>query len=281
MRVFLSWSGGDSQRAAEALKPWLQRLLPGVEVWMSTHDIEAGTPWATVLHQRLRQADFGLLCLTDENLTAPWILYEAGALAMSSKVGCVVPLLLDVAPEKLPAPLAQFQGVRADAEGVWKILRSLNNAGGGGLEEERLREAFEKEWPSLAGSLGLDIKTSLRAGVLVVTPGSPQLLQEQQIQPLKDKVKELLRMGHKKIVLDFNEVRHFTSAALGVLLLGGKQGADVVVVGSPPPLLQLLEQTKLSRIVRHFPALDDAFAYFDQATDNAVPIGSAPRPGDG
>src|SRR5262249_20279544 len=113
MRAFLSWSGKKSHDAANALKPWLEKVLGGVQVWMSDHDIEAGTPWGTSLHEQLRHADFGILCLTPENLSAPWVLYEAGALAASSRAGCVVPYLLGVAPETLTPPLSLFQSAEA------------------------------------------------------------------------------------------------------------------------------------------------------------------------
>jgi hypothetical protein len=77
--VFVSWSGSISNRAANALKFWLKTVFTenDIDVWMSEHDIEAGTPWATGLHAHLKSADFGILCMTRENLNSPWLLYEA------------------------------------------------------------------------------------------------------------------------------------------------------------------------------------------------------------
>jgi anti-anti-sigma factor len=273
MQVFLSWSGDDSRSAAEALKPWLQRLFPGLEVWLSAHDIEAGTPWATVLHQQLRRTEFGLLCLTPENLTAPWILYEAGALAMSSKAGCVVPLLLDVAPEKLPAPLAQFQSVRADREGAWKVVRSLNTAQGDAVPEERLQQTFEHGWPDLARALGLDVRAQLQADVLVVTPTEAQLGNDQEVMTLRQKWRSFLRGGQKRIVFDLREVRWLSSVGLSFLFTAlavpKKEDAEVVAANLHPRVRDLFAMTHLLGHVRHFPTLEEALAYFE--TSPAAP----------
>jgi anti-anti-sigma factor len=268
MRVFLSWSGGDSQRAAEVLKPWLQQVLPGVEVWMSTHDIQAGSPWATVLHEQLRRAEFGILCLTPENLSAPWILYEAGALAMSSKVGCVVPLLLlDVAPEKLPAPLAQFQSVRADRAGTWKVVSSINAAGGDGMPEERLHKVFEMEWLALRRSLGLDITTQLCGDILVVTPSDPQMGCEDAFKILRDKMRAFILGGRRRIVIDLTDVRDLTSTGIAYLVhaqtSAKTRGAEVVLVNLHPRVGAMFEVTRMVSWIEQFPTLDEALAYFD------------------
>src|SRR5688572_20852627 len=155
MRVFLSWSGAKSKAAADALKPWLMRLLKDVEVWMSESDLGAGTSWGAALHDQLRRSDFGILCVTAENLNAPWMLYEAGALAISSTAGCVVPYLLDVAPHQLQPPLSLFQSAVADEEGTWKTVKSINQARPDRLTEDHLRQAFEQQWPILADQLGI------------------------------------------------------------------------------------------------------------------------------
>ena len=101
MQVFLSWSGESSKEMADALKPWLADVVPGLSVWMSDHDLEAGAAWGTELHEQLKRADFGILCVTRDNVNAPWMLYEAGALAVSTTTGCVVPYLRDVDPARL------------------------------------------------------------------------------------------------------------------------------------------------------------------------------------
>jgi anti-anti-sigma factor len=266
VQVFLSWSGAESQRAAEALKPWLQRLFPDLGVWMSAHDIEAGTAWATVLHEQLKQTDFGLLCLTEENLTAPWILYEAGALALSSKAGCVVPLLLDVAAEKVPSPLAQLQSVRADEEGLWKVARGINAARDGGTPDEHLRERYEGEWPGLAQALGLDINTCWVGDVLVVTPARAHFLDEDAIRVFQGKMLYLIRQGHTKILIDLAAVTTLMSSGLGALLAAAAQSrkreARLVLTNVQPSIQAVFRMTGMLEVFKCVPTVDEALAGF-------------------
>ena len=267
MQVFLSWSGAESKRAADAVGPWLERVCPGLQVWMSAHDIQAGTPWGTALHEQLKRTDFGVLCLTPENLTAPWVLYEAGALAMSSKVGCVVPFLLDVGPEKLPAPLAQFQSVPATKEGTWKLLWSIKNAQGGAPAEEALRTVFERAWADLARPLGLDVRTHLRGDVLIVTPTPTQLDRDEEVHGLEERLKALVRSGHQKVILDLAEATWSTSTGVGLVFRAStfwKQNAEVVLANTHPRVLQLLESVRILGLIKHFPTLEEALAYLNR-----------------
>lgn len=79
LRIFISWSGERSRTVAEALHQWLADVLHVVEPWLSAADIEKGSKWAQAVTGELERASFAVLCLTPENLTAPWLLFEAGA----------------------------------------------------------------------------------------------------------------------------------------------------------------------------------------------------------
>jgi anti-anti-sigma regulatory factor len=278
MQVFLSWSGAESKRAADALGPWLEEVCPGARVWTSTHDIQAGAPWGTALHEQLKRTDFGVLCLTAQNLTAPWILYEAGALATSSKVGCVVPFLLDVGPEKLPSPLSQFQSVPADREGAWKVVWSIHAASGGAATEEAVRAAFERAWPELARRLGLDVRARSQGGVLVVTPNRSQLAGDEAVNLLGERLKALVHGGHKKLVFDLSEVSTIGSVGMSLLFRVTTfwKGLEVVLVNAQPKILQLLELTHALRLLKHFPSLEEAVAYLNRpgGPEQARPSGA-------
>ena len=65
-------------------------------------DIDAGERWSNSVQKELEEPRFGILCLTQDNLTAPWILFEAGALAKTVQNTYVCPYLIDVAPERSP-----------------------------------------------------------------------------------------------------------------------------------------------------------------------------------
>jgi hypothetical protein len=80
----------------------------------------------------LAASNFGVLCITEENLRSPWLLDEAGAISKHSTVAAIVPYLLDVPPEGLPAPRQQFQRAEATREGTWALVQSINACRGGG-----------------------------------------------------------------------------------------------------------------------------------------------------
>ena len=126
MRTFISWSGTNSHKAAEALKEWLPFLFQTIEPWLSSSDIMAGTRWANELAENLDEIDFGILCLTQNNVNSPWIMFEAGALSKSLKKGRIVPYLIGINPKDLNnSPLSQFQCVASDKIGTKKLIVSI------------------------------------------------------------------------------------------------------------------------------------------------------------
>jgi tetratricopeptide (TPR) repeat protein len=117
---------------------------------MSDRDIEAGQRWNEQISLRLKDTSFGIVCLTSENLNAPWILFEAGALAKSVDSARVVPVLLGVRKADITFPLAQFQAVEADRDGIWDLILALNRGlGEDALQAETLRNIFEGLWGRL------------------------------------------------------------------------------------------------------------------------------------
>jgi hypothetical protein len=80
MKVFLSHSGDRSKAMALALEDFVPKLVPAVEPWIST-GIDKGARWAPEIAENLEASGVGIVCLTSDNLTEPWILFEAGALS--------------------------------------------------------------------------------------------------------------------------------------------------------------------------------------------------------
>lgn len=158
MVVFISWSGDTSRKIAKTLRKWLPQVIQSIDPWMSEEDIEKGRQGNTEIASALKNAKFGVICLTPDNLKAPWILFEAGALAKSLSDSFIVPALFQVSVGDLPGPLAQFQATSLqNKEDVKLLLRTLNNAIAGesqkGLTEQVLERAFNNFWPQLQSSL--------------------------------------------------------------------------------------------------------------------------------
>lgn len=158
MKVFISWSGEKSKAVALALRQWIHDVIQNAEPWMSHTDIDAGARWGRDMDEKLSDTKFGVICLTRGNLGAPWILFEAGALAKSINDTFVCPYLIDLSPSDIPqGPLAQFQAKQANQKETWELICTMNKAlreqGGEGLTDEQLRRTFEKWWPDLDKTL--------------------------------------------------------------------------------------------------------------------------------
>ncbi len=156
MKVFLSWSGAKSKATAEVLAIWLPQVIQAVEPWFSPEDIERGARWQDEVGRLLEEAKIGIICLARENLSAPWILFEAGALS-KTKEARVCTCLLDLAPGDVEYPLAQFQHTQANKDDVHRLVGTINaklqEAGEKPLPPERLTAIFERFWPDLEARL--------------------------------------------------------------------------------------------------------------------------------
>ena len=101
----------------------VERLSP----YVSSEDIRKGSRWFVEVSERLNHCDVGVLCLVPENVAAPWLLFEAGALSKSVQHARLVPLLVDVPVAALAdGPLAQFQAVSFGSKDVLRLTRDLN-----------------------------------------------------------------------------------------------------------------------------------------------------------
>lgn len=149
MRVFISWSGDRSKGLAQALKDWLPLVLHYVEPWMSEASIDAGQRWGIAVAKELEASNYGIICVTRENLNAPWVLFEAGALAKSLADSQVIPLLLDLDFKDISGPLAQFQAKKAEKDGIEEVVHSINKAANHPVPEDRAKSLFDALWPQL------------------------------------------------------------------------------------------------------------------------------------
>jgi hypothetical protein len=153
MKVSISWSGERSEALAKALREWFPLVLHFVEPWLSQSDIEAGERWSIEIAKELESCNFGVICITRENLSSPWILFEAGALAKSMQDGRVIPLLLDLDFKEISGPLAQFQAKKSDNVGIKELIVSLNKAATTPVPDAQLDKLFSALWGDLEKSI--------------------------------------------------------------------------------------------------------------------------------
>lgn len=152
MKVFISWSGKRSKAVAEALRGWVPKVIQSVEPLLSS-EFQVGARWTEDIGKSLEETDFGIICLTPENLEKPWILFEAGALSKRLDTARVCPYLYQLDHSAVEGPLVMFQAARAEKEDTRKLLESINTASKPPLATDTLNEAFELWWPRLEKQL--------------------------------------------------------------------------------------------------------------------------------
>lgn len=155
MKIFISWSGIRSKEIAEILRAWLRQTIQAVEPWVSL-DIEKGERWNEKIIKELEQTKFGIICLTSDNLTSEWLLFEAGALAKTSDSN-VCTFLFDLNSADIKPPLGQFQHTLNNEEDIKKLLFTINNklkkCEEKYLSESDLEDLFNLHWPNLKSKL--------------------------------------------------------------------------------------------------------------------------------
>jgi len=153
MKVFISWSGAPSRGVAEALQWWFPMVLQGVKPFVSAKDIDKGSNWTFELARELTETEFGVVCLTPDNLSSPWLHYETGAITRSVE-SRVCPLLHRVEKSDVAPPLGQLQLTDlSDRDDVLLMMGSMNAAAGNNLSAEDLRQTVEMWWPRLTARL--------------------------------------------------------------------------------------------------------------------------------
>ena len=146
MKVFISWSGEASQKYAGAIKEWLEQCIQSLEVFYSSEDIEKGDNWQVKLSNELKDTNYGIICLTSDNIDAPWIHFEAGALSKMLDSRVMV-LAVNISFADIKGPLKTFQATKLEKDDAFRMLKAINNGQDKPLSEEKLKNSFDAFWP--------------------------------------------------------------------------------------------------------------------------------------
>lgn len=159
MKLFISWSGELSKKVADALNKWLPCLLQTIQVFYSPDDIEKGENWDQRISTELSNCNYGVICLTSDNTTAPWVNFEAGAIAkaLGSRVAT---LMININPSDIKGPLSRYQATKIDKRDFQHLIQDINRNLESPIEDDRLLNTFEGLWPSIEGEINDIIKGS-------------------------------------------------------------------------------------------------------------------------
>lgn len=155
MKLFLSWSGEVSHEVAHLFREWLPSVLQFVDPYLSSEDIDKGARWLNDILGELEASHYGILFVTRDNHCAPWLNFEAGALAKAVQKSRVMPLLFDILPTDFSGPLTQFQMATTENLDLFKVVTSINAVApdAARLRDDVVRRSFEKWWPDMAERL--------------------------------------------------------------------------------------------------------------------------------
>lgn len=153
MKVFISWSGKRSKAMANALKEWIPLIVQHSEPFVSDKDISAGDRWAQAIAGELESSNFGILCITPENISSEWIMFEAGALSKAMQDAKVIPLLFGLELSDLSGPLQQFQALKVDEQGMLDALKAINAASDNKTGDATIEQLVPALWSQLQAKL--------------------------------------------------------------------------------------------------------------------------------
>lgn len=209
MKVFMSWSGLRSKLTAELLHDWVKCVIQAAQPWISSKGIERGALWFSEINNELKDTAVGIICLTQENKNAPWILFESGALAKGLSTNRVCTFLIDLQAQDLLPPLAQFNHTFPNKDSLWSLVTTLNN----GLETSRLdlqvlHRVFETYWPQFESSFAQILEQN--PPITVVEPREEKdILAEilETTRSMSNRVRALEQRNSQLSLSDFD--RHF------------------------------------------------------------------------
>jgi len=196
MKVFLSWSGTRSHKVALVFRDWLPSVIQAIVPYVSSEDIDKGARWSTDIAKELEDSTFGVLCVTRDNINAPWLTFEAGALSKTMDKSRVSPFLFDIKRSEVDGPILQFQSTIFERDDLKKLVKTLNKAcEKDGLAVDRLEKAFEVWYPTLQTELN-KLKDTPRDNA---DDGGTAELQAPKVQEILEEILELSRINQKLI----------------------------------------------------------------------------------
>jgi hypothetical protein len=180
MKVFISWSGAKSLAVAEVLREELPCLINELEIFVSSEDIEKGSAWFPKIATELDKSNFGIICVTRENLQSRWLHFEAGVLAGKFSQTKVAPLLIEFQKNvQIPPPLSELQLTKFAKDDFFKLLCALNKNTSKPVPDSVLTKSFDRSWEHIAKKVAEKLKElPLPASALTVKRSQEEILEE-------------------------------------------------------------------------------------------------------
>ena len=152
MKVFISFSGEQSEKIAKHLQEWLGSVIQNAKPFVS-QSIPGGESWVTRIQDELAATHYGILCVTRANMSSPWLHYEAGALAKET-AGKACPLLFgELSPTELEGPLVYLQCKQYSRQRMHEVVHEINDELPEPIPQKRVDKLFGVLWEDLDDSI--------------------------------------------------------------------------------------------------------------------------------
>ncbi|NVJ92358.1 MAG: toll/interleukin-1 receptor domain-containing protein [Methylocystaceae bacterium] len=108
-KAFISYSVNDESIARQIHSALLGG---GVETFLASLSIEAGSKWTDDIFDSLNKAEWVFFLASKSSCASQAVQQELGASLIQKKT--IVPILLDIEPEELPGWIGQHQAIRVN-----------------------------------------------------------------------------------------------------------------------------------------------------------------------
>jgi hypothetical protein len=257
VKVFISWSGDNSKKIASLLHGWIPTVLQNVKPYMSAESIEKGQRWSIDIADQLQETNYGIICVTPDNINAPWVLFESGALSKSVVNSRVTPIIFGLNPSDLSnSPLLQFQLSQFNKSEINKVLESINESAADPekITRDLLVRTFERAWPEIESDVSkIDLSNLKEQG------GHAALKSGELNQKIEAAIEEILSNTRSQIKIlnsptDILPPRYFSQ------IIKDNYGNEICGPSANHPIWR--------EIHRSLAYLSEAAAYVDMISNN-------------
>jgi hypothetical protein len=150
MNIFIGWSGDISKLIAIELRNLTHKVLQKInKPFVSDIDIIKGAKWLNEITKKLQNTNFGIFCITPENINSNWIHYEAGVIDNLPKKTYVCPLLFELEIDEIKrGPLFQFQFTKFNKDDLLTLFKDINKqcSPSKKIDNDTLTDNFNNHW---------------------------------------------------------------------------------------------------------------------------------------
>ncbi|MCB6621518.1 toll/interleukin-1 receptor domain-containing protein [Mediterraneibacter sp. 210702-DFI.5.30] len=79
-KAFISWSENKARTCADFLSDLLNKIFEENEIVFCSRQITDGRMWIQEIDKALKESKIGIILVTREDISRPWLNFEAGAL---------------------------------------------------------------------------------------------------------------------------------------------------------------------------------------------------------